>query len=367
MPPLGGGVWSHTVSEITVPVAVADVLAKLAENVQFGGMVPTITEKLGSHHSLVKENNRRVFDIKNAGKNDPKNTEVQDNAWERAIEDGTATPEMVAAEKKYQKAVEVMEAQRKALRDAVLADVPKYIGESLTEKQVIDLRKLVNEGKSVIVDSEKACEAIAGMADQMLTLAGIPVEGGIWSLMEKRESLVGSGSGKGKAKSTSGADGGKATRIVLAEIEGERVYRTQTRKSDGATVKAAHFNYLAEKLSKEFNDAAFAGNQVTAEDIEKAYYDSKGAEFRDSQAMPVDHTFTFTKDVEVQNPNDDSTTVIPQTKNIRVMRWTRENADTVLLNKPAESADAENKPAENTESADAEKTDAPAPESAESK
>lgn len=307
-----------------LPEAIAEAFKALVENPAYSGVVPMLAEKLGTHYALIRKNNRNVSDIQNAGKNDPKDTEVQDAAWERAIADGEATQEMIAAEKRYQKAVSQMMAEKDKLRAAVLADIPKFIGESLSEEAVTKLRKEVNDGKSVIADSVKACAAIAEMADQMLTLAGKPVENGIWSLMPQADSLM-SARGRKAGKSESSGEG-YATRLVEAFIDGQTTNRNVKRK--GKEVFAAHFNYVAENLSKEFGDKEFPGNQVTAEEVERAYYDSKGAAFRVSEEMPADHTFEFTKEIEMRNGADGSVKKMPVTKSIRVVRWTKDTAGT---------------------------------------
>lgn len=308
-----------------LPERIAEAFKALTENPAYAGVVPMLSEKLGAHYALVKTNNRKVFDVQNAGKNDPKDTEVQDNAWERAIAEGTATPEMVAAEKRYQKAVSAMMAEKDKLRAAVLADVSKFIGESLSDDEVTKLRKEVNDGKSVITDSVKACAAIAEMADQMLTLAGKPVENGIWSLMPQADSLI-TGRGRKSGGASKGDGEGYATRLVEAFIDGQTTNRNVKRK--GKDVFAAHFNYVAENLSKEFGDKEFPGNQVTAEEVERAYYDSKNAAFRNADEMPADHTFEFTKEIEVRNGADNAVKRIPVTKSIRVVRWTKDTAGT---------------------------------------
>lgn len=306
-----------------LPESIDNAFAVLRENPAYAGVVPMLAEKLGSHYALVKTNNKNVAAINAAKKSDPNDPEVQDAAWKNAVESGEADDELTKLEKRFQ---QIQKQHEEVLAKMRKIAVEKHITPPLSEDEVTALRKQVNDGKSVISDSVKANAAIAEMADQMLTLAGKPVENGIWSLMPQPDSLMNARGRKSSGGSSKGDGEGYATRLVEAFVDGETTNKNVKRK--GKDVFAAHFNYVAERLSKEFGDKEFPGNQVTAEEVERAYYASKGEEFRNSDAMPADHTFEFTKEIETRNGADGSVKKIPVTKNVRVVRWTKETAGT---------------------------------------
>lgn len=314
---------NQTAAENATPVlpeTIDTAFEALRGNPAYAGVVPMLSEKLGAHYALVKTNNKNVARINEARDTDPNSAEYQDSTWKRVVAEGE-DPAMAAKEKRYQKALEAAEKLLKELRE----DAKQHMQPALSEEEVTKLRKEVNDGKSVISDSVKACAAIAEMADQMLTLAGAPVENGIWSLMPEHDSLM-NARGRKSGGATKGDGEGYATRLVEAFIDGQTTNRNVKRK--GKDVFAAHFNYVAENLSKEFGDKEFPGNQVTAEEVERAYYGSKGITFRSSEEMPADHTFSFTKEIEARNGADNTVKRIPVTKELRIVRWTKETAGT---------------------------------------
>lgn len=331
-----------------LPEEIAAAFGKLEANPAYAPVVPMLVGKFSDHYALVRTNNSNVARINEARNTDPESTEYQDSTWKRVVAEG-GDAAMAKKEARYQKLIAEAEKLLAELRN----DAKAHMQPALSEEQVTALRKQVNDGKKVIEDSVKATASVADMADQMLTLAGAAIEGGIWSLMPQPDSLM---NARGR-KSTGNAAkaGGYATRLVEAKIDGKSANRDVKRK--GKDVNAAHFNYVAEDLSKEFNDKAFPENQVSAEDVEKAYYASKGVEFRDSESMPEVHEFEFTRTIKVQNPNDDSATEIPVTKRIEVTRWTKntaglndDNAEESGDNNSADNDSAEN--AENAETAE---------------
>lgn len=325
-------------AEESAPVTLESVLARIdVEPVRV-----MVFEKLNAAAELIRENNKRVLAIREAKDTDPNNVEYLDNVWKRVIAEGTDDKEMIQAEKRFQAAAKAYEKELAALRNAAKE---RHIQPPMSEEDQQKTRKAINEGKTIIANARAAAESFAEMADKMLESTGKQgVEGGVISLLPQVESLLNT---RGR-KASGGTDGGKtyATRIVEAFIDGKSTNRQVKRK--GEMVNAAHFNYIAEELSKAFGSATFPANEITAEEVEKAYYDSKGAAFRDSGEMPEDHTFDFTKEITVQNTNDDSTKQEPHTKKIRVIRWTKEtagvdDAPAKSDDKPADNADADKK------------------------
>jgi|SRR5690349_15422763 len=289
-------------------------------------------EKLGGVAKLIHENNSRVAAIKEAKATDPNNTEHLDAVWHRVIAEKINDREIIEAERRFQKAEAEREKQLGILREAAKA---RHIRPPMSDEEIAKTRKLVNESKSVIADARKGAEAFAEMADTMLKLVGKEVEGGIITLLPKAESLLNT---RGRKSSSSGGEKAYATRLVEAEIDGKSTNKMKKNK-DGVMAPWAHFNNVAEELSKQFNSEGFPQNAVTPIEIEKAYYDSKDATFRESSEMPEDHTFTFTKDIAVQVPNSDDTKMEPHTKQIRIVRWTK---DTAGLNEESAKAEGEN-------------------------
>ena len=310
----------------TLPVKIDEALAELRNNPAYKGVVPMLESKFIEHYALVQKNNSNVARIQESKNTDPNSTEYQDATWHRVVAEKT-DPALVKLEAQFQKLEAAREKALAELRELAKA----HMQPALSEEGVAALRKEVNDGKAVIQTSVTAAASIAEMADQMLALTGKPVENGIWSLMPQPDSLM---NARGR-KAGSGAKGGVgaySTRITDAFIDGKSTNREV--KVKGESVSKAHFNFIAEELSKDFNDKQFPGNQVTAEEVEHAYYDSKSVAFRESDSMPVEHEFTFTKNIEVQNPNDDSTKEIPMTRNIKVIKWTKPVEEGVEESKP---------------------------------
>lgn len=278
-----------------------------------------LSEKLGGVAKLIQENNSRIASLKEAKAADPNNTEHLDAVWHRVIADKVDDKEMIQAEKRYQAAVDAMEKQLAILREGAKA---RHIRPPMSDDEVAKTRKLVNESKSVIADARKGAEAFASIADTMLKLVGKDVEGGIISLLPKAESLLNT---RGRKSNASGGEKAYATRLVEAEIDGKSTNKMKKNK-DGVMAPWAHFNNVVEELSKQFNSEKFPQNEVTAIEVEQAYYDSKGATFRVSSEMPEDYTFDFTKEIAVQVPNSDEVKMEPQTRRIRIVRWTKDTA-----------------------------------------
>jgi hypothetical protein len=287
-----------------------------------------IQVKLNEVLALIQENNKRVARINEAKATDPTSTEYQDAVWRRvcaAEEDA----EIIAAEKRYQKAVKESDAQLKLLRELSV----KHMDKPLSETEVQDLKKLVNEGKATISEAVAGAKAFAEMADTMLALTGNPVKDGVISLMPQPDSLLNSRA----RKSTANAGGGDkpyATRVSDITVDGKSTNKEVTSKTDkNVKENKAHFNFAAETLSRKWDSAQHKENLITAVEIEEAYYashskDGKPVEFREAADMPEVHEFKFTRNVVVQNANDNSTRTEPHTVVISVTRNLRVKGET---------------------------------------
>lgn len=320
---------ADTTSAQVAPTSIEEAIALIQ---QPDAVKDMFSGKLLIADKLIRENNSRVLQIREAKNSDPNNNEYLDNVWHRVIADKVDDKELIAAEKKYQAAVAESEKQLAILRAGAKA---RHIQPTLTDEQTQALKKSINEGKSVIAEAKASAAAFAEMADTFLKMAGVEIEGGVISLLPEPESLLNT---RGR-KATSSEDRPYFTRLVNAEINGKSTNKDKKDKATGEIVKGgnAHFNNVAEELSKMFGANTFPENGVTPKEVEEAYYKSNNATYRESAEMPEDYTFDFTKEIKVQNANDDSTKNEPHTVKIRIVRWT---ADTIA--EPAK-ADAEKK------------------------
>lgn len=331
-----------TAPAVELPEALQKAFETLSANPAYAGVVPMLTEKLGAHYSLVLTNNADVAAIQESRDTDPNSAEYQDLTWKRVAAE-KKDKEIVAAEKRYQAAIEAMEKELKVLREKSKS----HMRPALSEKEIQEKRKSVNDNKSVIADSAKANEAIAAMADQMLAVANAPVENGIWSLMPQPESLM---NARGRKSGTSDrGERANFTRLAEATINGKPSGREVTRRSTGDKTFSAHFNFIADDMSRMFGAKEFPANAVTAEDLEAAYYASKGVEYRDAAAMPLVHEFEFTKDVVARNGADGTEKSAPVTVKVSITRWTKETAglDDKSADKSEDNKAEDNKPEEN--------------------
>ena len=287
-----------------------------------------ILVKLGEVFSLVQENNKRVASINASKATDPNNVEYLDKRREEVINDpGTDDVVLTQDEKRYQKLIGEAEKLLTKMRDHVKEN---HLLPTLSEKEVQDLKKSVNDGKAVIAEAVIGAKSFAEIADMQLTLLGKAVEGGVMSLMPTPDSLMNSRPRKSTTANAASGEG-YATRVSEITVDGISTNKTVTR--NGVGVVKAHFNFVAETLSRKFNgstDGPFPGNAVTMTEIEEAYYAShtvngNAIEFRDAAKMPTVHSFKFTKEIEVQMPNDDSTKREPHTVVIEVTKWVKEN------------------------------------------
>lgn len=318
--------------EVIKPASISEALGLIDQPDAIKDM---FGEKLLAADKVTRENNSRILSIREAKDADPNNTEYQDLVWHRVIAEKVDDKEMIAAERKYQAAQAESEKQLEILRAGAKA---RHIRPAMTDEEVQAAKKLVNEGKAVVTEARATATAFAEMADKFLAMTGKKVEGGIIALLPPVESMLNT---RGRKAGTKSGDKPYSTRLVLAEIDGKSTNKDRKDKTTGEIIKGgfAHFDHVAEELSKRFGANTFPQNGVTGIDVEKAYYDSKNATWRESAEMPEDHSFKFTKEITVQNPNDDSTKVEPHTVNLHIVRWTKETAG-IADETPAKAEDA---------------------------
>lgn len=275
-----------------------------------------IVAKLDEHLQLILAQNGRVFAIRESKETDPNSVDYQDATWRRVAAE-ESDPEIVAKEKKYQTLIAQAEKLLLGYEDKDgkhvdgLRDLSKkHMREALSEDEIKAKRKEYNDAKEVISTSRIAAETMAQMADGMLALTGNSFKDGVISLLPDIESLMNARGKKSSGGNTRSADG-YAARIGSATIDGE----------DAAKNEKYSFAILADKLNARFNAKRFPANEVTPNEIEEAFYSAAGLSWRDKGNIPETLEFTFTKDVEKQNPNDDKTTSAPETVKIGFVKW----------------------------------------------
>lgn len=295
-----------------------------------------IAEKLIETFDVVQLNNANVARVGAAKKADPNNMEFLDAEIERVSSEGI-DPKLTAKEKRYQKLRNDAEILLKEMRDMV----KEHIQPPLSEEELQKTRKAINEAKPLISDSMISAKNMAAMADKALAAVGAEIpDGGVISLMPQAKSLLNTRTG---GKSRKGLPGEKpySTRLLSAFVNGAEVIREKKNRDGEIERLNAHFNAVAEDLSKLFNADKFEGNAVTPREVEEAYYDANGKEFRDNAEMPTEFEFRFTKEIEVQNPNDDSTKRIPENVSVKIIQWTKEGADALAGNVSDEKPEGE--------------------------
>lgn len=297
-----------TEAEEEAPKTLEDVLALI----QPEPVRNMIYVKLDEARQLILTNNRNVAKLKEAQAVDPTNVDYLDKVWHRVVAE-ESDPDIVAEEKRYQRAIEASEKALKKMRDLAKE---KHVQPPMSEEEKQNLRKVVNESKAVITTAKVAAGAIADMADQLLASTKNEVSGGVLSLLPNVESML-NVRGR-KAASDDGEKVSYASRIIHAEVDGKAINKVV--KKHGEAKWRATWPIVAEELTKRFG----SGNDVGQGEIEEAYFASKGVEFRDTAAMPTDYTFTFEKIIKVQNPNDDTMKDEPHKVNVRIIKWTSE-------------------------------------------
>lgn len=268
-----------------------------------------IVAKLDNGLNLTRTYNKTISQIQESSKNDPESTEYQDDVWKRVIREFEAgekpdlDPAMVAAEKRYQKAIADAEKQLAILREGSKA----HMDAALSDEEIKEKKKDLNESKNAIVEARNSAKVMAEMADQLMGAQ----PGTTFGLMPEMDSMV---SIRGKRTSGGKSSGGAyITRIGETTIDGEDAGR------DGKYA----LSMVARKLSERFNFKAFAQNAVTPQELEEAMYKAAGIEVGDKDKLPEEIEFDFQKDILVQNSNDDSTKTEPQIVKLKIKKYRR--------------------------------------------
>lgn len=315
------------------------------------GLTP-ITSKVEEYLQLVTQNNKLIAQINAARAQDPNNVDYLDSLWKAAQASGDK--EIAPIAEQFDAIAEEYEKLNAQLRELA----KKHVPQALSEEDTKAARKTVNEMAPTIGEARKAAAAMLTIPESVLTAMQVKLpEGGLASLLPEAESLK-NARGR-KAANASGETKVYATRVNDILIDGESTQVNGKGK----------IAYAAEKLSEKFNAAQVPANKVTAEEIEEAYFKSLpgSIEFRGlrSTELPDEHSFTFTKNIQVQNKNDDSFTEVQQSVKLtlRSVNYGQEKKAEVE-SAPAEKVEAkpENvKPAETAKAEPAKKAAAPAP------
>lgn len=290
----------------------SDILAKTGQPQAIQDLAGQPLERL---YSKIEENNVRVNKI--SASNDtlnPNNTEHLDAAIELNEDNDPRVAELSAEIAKLNAEKEEIDRKHEiAIKEARELIIPQ-LKPPMSATEIATTRATFNEVSKEIDNLMAEATTMSTMVMAFLTSAGQTApEGGILSLLPERKNLT-----RGAGRKTTGgnsAQGSRITRTDAVLVNGELVFNLE----NGA--KASRLSNAATKLTEMFNGKRFPGNTVTLDEIEHAYYDSyEGSVWRQGATMPVHHTFTFTKEVQVQNPNDDGTTPIPQHVKIDVIR-----------------------------------------------
>lgn len=293
------------------------------------GLKP-LTAKVDEYVSLVTQSNEMVAAINAAKAQDPSNVDFLDTRW-RANENDERIAETVT---KFDAIAEEYERLLKQLRETAREH---FVPQPLSEDDAKNKRKQVNEMAPTIAETRKGIQAQLEMVENILKLTGTELpDGGLINYLPNADSLK-SARGR-KAVTASGEVKQYVTRVGEVLLDGKST------NIDGKGKIA----YAANSLTEKFNGKTFPQNKVTAEEIEEAYFASRGLENRaeKSTELPDEHTFTFSKTVVVQNTNDDGTTEVPQ--NVKVtIRSVNFGESKAEAEKPAEAPKTESAPAEN--------------------
>lgn len=306
-----------------------------------------LIDKYNEAFNLTVENNKRVAQINAAKAQDPNNTEYLDSLWRANFK---SDPEMVEVEEQYQ----IVTAEYEKLLAQLREFGKKHVPVALSEDEAKNTRKLVNESAPTIQTARDGFAAMAEMVNAVLSAQGKSIEGGLLSFLPEVESLK---NARGRKAATAGGNiGVYMTRVHDVLIDGE-----STR-----TEKGGKFNYAADKLSAKFGVSVYPGNQVTAEEVEKAYYDAMGIELRDkSKELPLEFTFDFTKVTKKPNPNDGEMVEAPVTVRLTVQSEKYGKQQETASDKPSEdkataSEKADEKTGPGNEKVEAKTSPAPA-------
>jgi hypothetical protein len=315
------------------------ILAKTGQNEKVTGKIQASLDGL---FNLITRHNSRVMRIQQTRAVNPNDPELLDTIRRNQ-------PELADENAEFEAIAEEYEAKLAALREKA----KEFVKPPLSEEEVERERKAANEEAKLIEDEMARAEAFADMADTMLEMMDAKVDGGILSLIPPIESLK----GRRKASTSSGSGAGAyRTRIEKVTVDGEEAFRLRTIR--GEEVRESNLIHAANLLNAKWNSERLPQNAVTDEALERAMYASKGVEFRDSTSLPPVVEFDFTKEIAVQQPNDDSVKVEPQTVHLVVTRKLREDQ----MKKTDEKTDDKSDDKSDDNSAKADDNSATAPE-----
>lgn len=261
-----------------------------------------ITDKVAEHNSLVAQVNKWIAQVNAAKAADPSNAEYLDTLW-RANETDESLAETVA---EFDAVAEQYETLLKKLREGAKNFVPK----TLSEEENKATRVKVNNSTPTLAETRKAIGAQLSIPESMLGMLGVAIpEGGLVSLLPTADSLK-NARGR-KAATASGNVASYMTRVGDVLIDG---------KSTQINGKGK-FDYAAEKLSVQFGRGVNPANAVTGEELEEAMFEALQIPFRSVKGKELadEFSFTFTKTVKKQNPNDDGFTDVPMTVKLTVI------------------------------------------------
>lgn len=262
-----------------------------------------VKERAASYVEMVTKSNLLVTQIQAAKDSDPNNPEFLDKLWAQHVSE---SPEMAEVEANYQALIEESEKLLVQLREFAKGHIPERL-DAEAEKAA---RKTVNDMSPTITQARNGLAEMLSMPEAMLKAHGVEFpKDGLISLLPTPESLKGGGKGRKAAGESSVS---YMTRVNDVLIDGKSTQMNGKGK----------FAYAAEKLTVRFNGKTLAQNKVTPEELEEAYFASlpNSPEVRSikSTALPNEHTFTFTKEIDVQNGNDDSFKKEPQSVSLTV-------------------------------------------------
>lgn len=270
-----------------------------------------IVDKLDTALNLTRTYNKGVGQIQESSKNNPEDPEFQDMTWERVVkemEDGEreADPELLKIEKRFQQLTKQREEMLSKLREASKS----HMEDALSEEEIAAKKKELNESKPAIIEAQNSAKALAEMADGLMGANAI--EGGVMSLMPTMNSMLNVGRRKTSGGKSVGG-GSHVSRIGATTIDGV----------DAGINGKYSLAFVAKKLSDEFNAKTHPENAVTNIELEEAMYKAAGVTYRERDSLPEVVEFDFTKDIAIQNPNDDSVTMVPQVKKISIQKYYR--------------------------------------------
>lgn len=347
-------------SQVSTETATESVFAPyLAKTGQPPKVQARMAKKLDDLYALVTRHNSRVLRINQTKATDPNNVDMLDASWANAVNAQTAPADIVEAEAKYQALIEQTEKLLSQLREFAKTQIKPPLSAEEMDRE----KKAANEEAKLIDDTRESAKAFAEIIDEYLDMMDEPIDGGIMSLIPNVESMKNT-RGR-KASGGSSSEGKYRTRFDSVSIDGTKVSRIVTKRG-GEKSEESTLVIAAEILNRKWNAAHLPQNEVTDEELERAMYDSQNQPFRNTEGMAVEFDFEFTKDIAVQQPNDDSVKVAPVTtkfhiiRNVRRQMGTTDEKSTDTTDTTPESKTEESAPVET-------KTDAPSEANPETK